>query len=444
MHLEGLGMGSNWEVKSLDEILEINPALKLPKGTEAKKVAMEYVAEFTKKIQGYENVPFTSGSKFQNDDTLMARITPCLENGKTAFVDILEQGEIGFGSTEYFVLRAREGVADAQFIYYLATSNEIRTIAIKSMTGTSGRQRAQKEALLEYKRPIPSLNEQRKIGKVLSLFDQKIEKNKEIIKGLELLSKALFKRWFIAFECPNEQGLPYRSSGGEMVESELGEIPKNFTISNFDSLISETIGGDWGKESVQGNYTCDVSILRGADIPEVKMGNSGKVPKRFILEKNYVKKKLLNNDIVIEISGGSPTQSTGRVTYINEEILGRYQDKLLCTNFCRIMRPKLPQAGLFIYMYFDYFYNEGLFFSYENGTTGIKNFDINSFIQVHPIAMPNIELIIKFNEVIEKYYKYIQELGNENLKLEEMRDSLLPKLLSGEIEIPDESVVESL
>ncbi len=325
-------------------------------------------------------------------------------------------------------------------MYYLGTEKAKNELREGYLSG-SAIPRVVLKDFKKYPLSIPDITTQNRIVDLISVINSKIEINDSMIRNLEQLSQTFFKRWFIDFEFPNDEGLAYKSSGGKMVDSELGEIPEVFLIDVFDSLISETIGGDWGKDSLQGNYTSEVSILRGADIPEIRIGKSGKVPNRFILEKNYRNKKLLINDTIIEISGGSPTQSTGRVSYINQEILDRYNDKLLCTNFCRAMRPKMPQTGFFIYMYFNYLYNEGLFFSYENGTTGIKNLDLNSFLQVHQFPMPPFELIIKFNTVIEKYYSYIQELGNENIKLEELRGSLLPKLLSGEIEIPDESVV---
>src|SRR5699024_10353421 len=226
-----------WNKTKLEEIVEINPRTSLKKGTVAKKVAMEHVKEFTRKISGFEETEFKSGSKFINNDTLMARITPCLENGKTAYVDILEDDEVAFGSTEFFVLRSKEGKSDSKFIYYLSISEEFRKVAIQSMTGTAGRQRAQKDSLLNYELSVPSLKEQKKIGKILSLYDEKVESNNAIISNLEELAQTLFKRWFVDFEFPNEEGKPYKSSGGKMVESELGMLPEGWEIVRLSDLM---------------------------------------------------------------------------------------------------------------------------------------------------------------------------------------------------------------
>lgn len=127
----------------------------------------------------------------------MARITPCLENGKTAFVDVLEEGEIAFGSTEFIVMRARENISDPQFIYYLATSPMFRNIAIKSMVGSSGRQRVQQGVLDELMLPVPSLDEQKRIGSFLAKLDEKIALNEQINDNLEQQAHSYFQELFV-------------------------------------------------------------------------------------------------------------------------------------------------------------------------------------------------------------------------------------------------------
>ena len=145
-----------------------------------KKVGMEQLQPFARDILSYEIVPFTGGSKFRNGDTLMARITPCLENGKTAQVNILNDGEVGFGSTEFIVLRAIPDVSDKNFIYYLTISSILREKAIKSMVGSSGRQRVQQGVINDMEFFAPPLAEQIKIGRILQTLDNKIAINTKI------------------------------------------------------------------------------------------------------------------------------------------------------------------------------------------------------------------------------------------------------------------------
>ncbi len=177
-------MRSDWTIKQLSEIVILNPRERLPKGTEAKKISMDMLQPYCRDVSTYEVVAYNGGTKFRNDDTVMARITPCLENGKIAQINILNDNEIGFGSTEYIVFRAKEGVSDPDYIYYLVCSPLIREPAIKSMVGSSGRQRVQTDVVQGLEIQVPPLEEQRKIAGILKALDDKIKLNNEINKNL--------------------------------------------------------------------------------------------------------------------------------------------------------------------------------------------------------------------------------------------------------------------
>jgi type I restriction enzyme S subunit len=181
----------------LADIAEFNPKESLKKGTVAKKVAMDQLRPFCRDIPGYTLEPFNGGAKFRNGDTIMARITPCLENGKTAKVNILDNGEIGFGSTEYIVFRAREGISDEDYLYYLICSPIVRDAAIKSMVGSSGRQRVQTDVVQNLEIDLPSIPEQKKTGALLRSLDDKIELNNKINENLEQQARTIFYEQFI-------------------------------------------------------------------------------------------------------------------------------------------------------------------------------------------------------------------------------------------------------
>ena len=176
----------------LGEVIQLNPREQLPKGKVAKKIAMDNLKPFSREVAGYEMGAYNGGTKFRNEDTLLARITPCLENGKTAYVNTLDSEEVAFGSTEYFVLRAKKELIDPLYLYYLSVSNDFRNVAIKSMTGTSGRQRAQKEAILNYEFDLPSLSDQRKIAHIIGCLDDKKVLNNRINDNLEALLTTIF------------------------------------------------------------------------------------------------------------------------------------------------------------------------------------------------------------------------------------------------------------
>lgn len=404
-------MKSEWTKKMLSDIADFNPRETIKKGAIAKKIPMDVLRPFYRDIPYYVEECFSGGTKFRNGDTIMARITPCLENGKTAQVSILNDGEVGFGSTEYIVFRAKEGIADKDYLYYLVCSPEVREPAIKSMVGSSGRQRVQTDVVKNLEIDVPPLVEQEKIGSFLKALDDKIALNDRINKNLEQQAQAIFKEWFIDNPENNE-----------------------WPTGTFSELIKSTLNGDWGKEALTGNNTEKVYCIRGADIPEVKAGNKGKMPTRYILPKNFAAKQLAAGDIVVEISGGSPTQSTGRCTAITQSLLDRYDSGMVCTNFCKAMKPK-EGYSLFIYYYWQYLYGKGVFFSYENGTTGIKNLDFSGFIETETILIPPVDKVIAFDDYCKSIFNQIFANGKQNEHLAVLRDTLLPKLMSGELDV---------
>lgn len=193
-------MKSEWTKKKLSDIADFNPRETIKKGAMAKKIPMDVLRPFCRDLPYYIEESFSGGTKFRNGDTIMARITPCLENGKTAQVSILNDGEVGFGSTEYIVFRAKEGISDKDYLYYLVCSPQVREPAIKSMVGSSGRQRVQTDVVKNLEIEVPPLVEQEKIGLFLKLIDDKIALNDRINKNLEQQAQAIFANEFLSLD----------------------------------------------------------------------------------------------------------------------------------------------------------------------------------------------------------------------------------------------------
>lgn len=343
-----------------------------------------------------------------------------------------------FADSHVTLVRTNSEVLNPQFLMYqLSTKAYQHFIEGSFLAGSTGQVEFNKSKVQQLPILLPTISEQNSIVNILSSLDDKIELNNQMNETLEEIAEGLFKRWFVDFEFPNEEGQPYKSSGGEMVESKLGMIPKGWSIGFFRDYMVDILGGDWGKEEATGNYNKAVYCLRGADIPEIRVGRKGKMPRRYILEKNYLKKKLTNGDLVVEISGGSPTQSTGRITYISKALLEKYDLDIVSTNFCRAITLKDIYMTEFYYYYWNYLYNNDVFFQYENGTTGIKNLDINSFLDKFSIVQPPKELLKIFHDKINIILLLVQANGEENEKLAHVRDTLLPKLMSGEIRVSD-------
>lgn len=384
----------------LNEVLTLNPTLKLKKNTIAKKIAMENIKEYQKKIDSYTYSEFKSGSKFMNGDTLLARITPCLENGKTAYVDILDENEIAFGSTEFFVLRPKDNLMDSHFLYYLMRTNELRNTIIKSMTGTSGRQRAQKESILEYEFCLPSLKAQTAIAKLLKNLDDKIETNKKIIANLEELSQTLFKRWFVDFEFPDENSNPYKSSGGEMIDSELGKIPLSWKVQKLNDIFKINYGKNLPTKKILNN---GYPVFGGNGIIGYYSNYMYETPK-----------------ILISCRGAA----SGKI-HISKE-------KSFVTNNSIVLDEK--QKNYFYYFKELYKYND-----FKRYTTGSAQPQITiANIKYLVYLTPNTNIIDQFNSKVSCLFNQKNNCEDENQDLAELRDTLLPKLMSGELEIPDD------
>lgn len=248
---------------------------------------------------------------------------------------------------------------------------------------------------------LPTLSEQKKIAKKIDTLDRKIDLNNQINDNLLAQVRTYFDNLY--------------KNAGEAKTLKLSD------------LIQKTITGDWGKSNIEDGFNSKVSIIRGTDFDSIRNGGIGNAPVRFIKENSTKKKHLKANDILIEISGGSPTQSTGRSLIISKEIIKKFDNTLLGTNFTRCIRPKSENDSYLIESYLNFLYQRNVFFNYENGTTGIKNLDYKA---VFNISLPDVRLSNKFNEYIfmaKKYYKAIQNNGNENLQLTKLKEIQLNK-----------------
>ena len=174
------------------------------------------------------------------------------------------------------------------------------------------------------------------------------------------------------------------------------------------------ISGDWGKDFLEGNYCSCVKCIRGADIPMVKSCNFNKLPKRFILKRNEERSKLKAYDVIIELSGGSPTQSTGRCCIIPENILDHINQNLISSNFCKVLRFKEKKVAVFCYLLLSYWYDSGLFFNYELGTTGLKNLNLEAIININIKQLSEEILDVIYNNFKISYNKIVKNSNKIN------------------------------
>ena len=380
-------MTSEWRTIRAADFIDFNPRLSLKKGDIATKVAMDKLKPFTKKIPETEKAEFNGGAKFCNGDTVMARITPCLENGKTAYVDMLDDGEIGFGSTEFIVMRAKTGISDPQFVYYTAINPVFRNVAVKSMVGSSGRQRVQQSVLEELELSVPDLDEQRRIGDFLARIDEKIALNDRINDNLLAQAQTLYKQFFpygVQDDLPDGWRI---GTVGEIIEI---HDSKRIPLSGADrSKMEKKIYPYYGAASLMDlvdNYIFDGKyLLLGEDGTVVD--DAGYPILQYVWGQFWV-----NNHAHI---------LTGRLGYDVESLYMLFKQTPVKSIVTGAVQPKISQANL-------------------------------RSVQV---VIPPEHNLREYNDLVEPLFSLFRANEEECKTFTALRDTLLPKLMSGEIDV---------
>ena len=382
-------MTSEWRTIRAADFIDFNPRLSLKKGDIATKVAMDKLKPFTKKIPETKKAEFNGGAKFCNGDTVMARITPCLENGKTAYVDMLDDGEIGFGSTEFIVMRAKTGISDPQFVYYTAINPVFRNVAIKSMVGSSGRQRVQQSVLEELELSVPDLDEQGRIGDFLARIDEKIALNDRINDNLLDQAQTLYKQHFpysVQDDLPDGWRI---GTVGEIIEI---HDSKRIPLSGADRMkMEKKIYPYYGAASLMDyvdNYIFDGKyLLLGEDGTVVD--DAGYPILQYVWGQFWV-----NNHAHI---------LTGRLGFNVESLYMLFKQTPVKSIVTGAVQPKISQANL-------------------------------RSVQV---VIPPEHNLKEYNDLVEPLFSLLRANEEECKSLAALRDTLLPKLMSGEIDVSD-------
>lgn len=368
---------------TIGEAFEINPQVRIPKGTEVPFVTMDQVVPGQRNVSAAENRVFKGGSKFEHGDTLMARITPCLENKKIAQYLPPNHASPSAGSTEFIVIRGKNGVSITPFAYYFVQSPDIHELAISLMTGTSGRQRVDTEAFRMSEIWLPNLTIQEKIVKVLGSLDDKIAANQRTIQSADSLRNALWDKLLKT----NTESLPLSS-------------------------LAEFING----RAFTKNATGTGRVV--ARIAELNSGiGSNTVFNDIEVHQNHV---VLPGELLFAWSG---TLMTKRWPY-DEAIVNQHIFKVL-----PISKFDLWALELIIQSQIHYFQ---MIAAGKATTMGhIKRADLDKTVEV-PTSIPD-----KLNMLGNTLWMLATQAEQENQTLARTRDELLPLLMSGKITVRD-------
>lgn len=427
----------------LSDYVELNPRVTLPKGTIVPFVSMDVITPGTRCVYPVQERPASgSGAKFAPGDTLFARITPCLENGKIAQY---AGDRPGMGSTEFFVLRAREGISDPAYVYYFAQNQDVRSAAEKSMSGASGRQRAVISSLSEFECEFPPLPVQQRIAGILSAYDELIENSQRRIKILEAMARALYREWFVHFrypghDAPSSQPSPGgRRSGssplppGEgpgvragFVASPLGEIPQGWEVKKLGEVADTFRGRSYRSVDLADEGGLPFLNLKCLD-RDGGFRRSGL--KRYTGEFKgiHVAKK---GDIVMAV-----TDMTQERRIVARAALVPTLDNefgIFSMDLVRIEpKPGLPKAFLYSFLRYSSFADEVK--QHANGANVLHLSPDR--ITDYRFTAPPADLMSRLASFVTPIVEELDTLANKIDNLRRTRDLLLPRLLSGQIDV---------
>ncbi len=324
-----------------------------------------------------------------------------------------------------FGLRANDKYTTNEYIYYWLKHN---ISYLKNNTHGSVFDTINRKTFENLYVELPTKQYQNEVTEILTSLDDKIELNKQITDTLEEITSTLFKRWFVDFEFPKENGNPYKSSGGEMVESELGEIPAGWEIKNINDISSNISKGTTptSKDLSSATDKKKIYFIKVKDIQTdgyINFNNVEKIPETIHF--NQLKRSILKEkDILLSIAG-----TVGRISYISDVYNGVNSNQAIA--FIRLKDSDK-------YFNFLLYYMKSSIFQNEIASKVVQAVQANvslSVIKAIRLVLPNDSNLKKFNELIQPIVTKIEILRNENESVIGIRDSLLTKLLSGEIEL---------
>ena len=395
---------------------------------------MQGVDPTSRTVDPSEFREFTGGgSRFSVGDTLMARITPCLENGKIARFRSDDAGPVGHGSTEFIVIRGREGVTDTDFAYYLTRWEEVRGYAVSQMTGTSGRQRVPTSALSHLEVPVPPLPEQRAIANILGTLDDKIELNRRMCQTLEGIARAIFQSWFVDFGpvqakaagAKRFRGMPqtvFDTLPAAFTDSPLGPIPTGWTVRPIGEVVDVVGGGTPSTEEPAywegGTHAfCTPKDMAGLTAP--------------VLLKT---ERCLTDAGVARVSSGQ--LPPGTVLLSSRAPIGYLAIAEIPVSVNQgIIAMRCPREIPNLYVLLWAQANMDRIEANANGST-FQEISKRNFRSI-PMLVPDRRCLAAFGGAVEAMYRRIVAAQKQNRSLAAIRDALLPKLVSGEIRIKD-------
>ncbi len=325
------------------------------------------------------------------------------------------------------LVNLREGL-DARYLMYALLTPDSQSQMKLSAAGAA-QPKLGIYKVNEIKFPAAPTSVQKRIAGILSAYDELIENSQRRIRILEAMARALYREWFVHFRPPGHENHP-------RVPSPFGEIPEGWEAKKLDALIAGHIGGGWGKDPADAKHTEPAWVIRGTDIPDARSCQVSGVPHRYHTPSNLRSRRLGSGDILFEVSGGSKGQPLGRTLLITPELLSAIDGDVICASFCKRVQPDAEGYGSeLLYLSFLEGYESGEIEQFQVQSTGISNFKWKDYLaQTHRVVPPD-HLRSRFREHVRPLLTQVGTLGLKVESLRRTRDLLLPRLLSGQLEL---------
>ncbi len=343
------------------------------------------------------------------------------------------------------IIRPVKTKIDARFLRFYLTTKSMQS-EMRALSSAGGTRNALTKSMIEnFRIPELDIEHQKSISSVLGAIEDKISICREISETSMSAALLIFKDWFIDFG-PTRAKMagraPYLSPAAWSLFPDNFDgtgIPLGWNFVPFESFLDSSLGGDWGDEEAGSENSEAVYVIRGTDLREISRGGIGKVPLRYTSPKKLDARKLQDMDIVIEVSGGSPTQPTGRSILITSSMLERFNFQAVCASFCRRFRPSSKENAIYAALHLSVLYESGGTWEYQNQSTGISNFQTTNFLKRELAVQPGVPVLDAFTEIVEPLIR--RSSNNEVAFLARLRDELLPKLMSGELQVKDAETI---
>ena len=318
---------------------------------------------------------------------------------------------------------------DAQYVFYLLRYVKGYFQQIGAGTG-SGKGIVNKSTFERSRICVEKdLFTQKKIASILSAYDELIENNNKRIKLLEQMAENLYKEWFVRFRFPGYEEESFK-------ESLIGKIPQSFNVVKMKQVLLYYIGGGWGEDEKTATFSSASYVIRGTDFVDIQKGKWLQCPYRYHKESNSNSRKLNPWDIILEVSGGTQEQPVGRTLIVTPELIEYMSGKVICASFCKLLRCNEEVVSpLYFYYWMQYLYNARIIDKFQLQSTGIINFKFEYFLRKGDIMIPSKKIMSEFEHKVKEIYKLKDSLAKQNQNLVKQRDLLLPRLMSGKLEV---------